>query len=159
MQLYMKQKVFSFGDKFTVKDANGMDRWFIEGELFSFGHRLHVFDANGVERALLQQKLFSFMPRFIISVDGNEVAQMVKEFTLFKQRYFLDGLPWELEGNFWTHDYQLFESGTPIMHVTKEWFTWGDSYALNIADGVDELLCLCVVLAVDCVLEASQNSG
>jgi uncharacterized protein YxjI len=37
MKLYIKQKVFSWGDKFTVKDATGNDRYFVEGEVFSFG--------------------------------------------------------------------------------------------------------------------------
>lgn len=35
MKLYIKQKVFSWGDKFTVKDVNGEDRYFVEGEIFS----------------------------------------------------------------------------------------------------------------------------
>lgn len=37
MRLYMKQRVFSLRDRFTVKDETGCDRYFIEGELFSWG--------------------------------------------------------------------------------------------------------------------------
>ena len=44
MKLYIKQKVFSWGDKFTVKDVNGEDRYFVEGEIFSWGKKLHVYD-------------------------------------------------------------------------------------------------------------------
>ena len=42
MKLYIKQKVFSWGDKFTVKDATGRDRYYVEGEIFTFGKKLHV---------------------------------------------------------------------------------------------------------------------
>ena len=37
MKLYIKQKVFSWGDKFTVKDEAGRDRYYVEGEVFTFG--------------------------------------------------------------------------------------------------------------------------
>lgn len=159
MQLYMKQKVFSFGDKFTVKDASGADRWFVQGEVFSLGKKLHIYDPSGQERAMLRQKLMSFMPRFFIDIDGDEVASIVKDFTFFKQHYRLEGMPWELEGDFWSHDYRLLDNGVPVMYVTKQWFSWGDSYLLDIVADTDELMCLCVVLAVDCVIDASRNSG
>ena len=36
MKLYIKQKVFSWNDKFSVYDANGEERYFVEGEFFSW---------------------------------------------------------------------------------------------------------------------------
>ena len=68
MKLYIKQKVFSWGDKFTVKDVNGEDRYFVEGEIFSWGKKLHVYDMCGNEVAFIQQKLFSFLPRYFVYV-------------------------------------------------------------------------------------------
>ncbi len=159
MQLYLKQEVFSFGDRFTVKDAAGADRWFVQGEVFSFGKKLHIFDANGNERAMLRQKVMSLMPRFFIDIDDEEVASIVKDFTLFKSHYRLEGMPWEIEGDFLSHEYRLLDNGIPVMYVSKQWFTWGDSYVLDITQDTDELMCLCVVLAIDCVLDASRNSG
>ena len=44
------------------------------------------------------------------------------------------------------------------MRLSKKWFSWGDSYELDIADQRNELLCLCVALAVDCAL-AMQNAA
>ena len=51
MKLYIKQKVFSWGDKFTVKDSNGEDRYYVEGEIFSWGKKLHVYDMRGLHQA------------------------------------------------------------------------------------------------------------
>jgi len=45
------------------------------------------------------------------------------------------------------------------MTVSKEWFTWGDSYVLNIADEIDEILCLAIVLAIDCEMCTANNRG
>ena len=49
MKLYIRQKVFSWTDRFTVRDGDGRDRYTVEGELFSWGKKLHVFDASGRE--------------------------------------------------------------------------------------------------------------
>lgn len=37
VKLYIKEKVFSWGDKFTVKDELGNDKYIVEGEVFSWG--------------------------------------------------------------------------------------------------------------------------
>ena len=31
MKLYIKEKVFTWGDQFTVKDEHGWDKYFVEG--------------------------------------------------------------------------------------------------------------------------------
>ncbi len=41
---------------------------------------------------------------------------------------------------------------------SQEWFTWGDCYALDIADSADEMLALAVVLAIDAV-HAQANAA
>ena len=49
MKLYIKQKLWSWKDKFTVKDEYGEDRYTVEGEFFSLGRKLHVCDMAGRE--------------------------------------------------------------------------------------------------------------
>lgn len=159
MRLYMKEKVFSWNERFTVKDENGWDKYFVEGEFFSLGKKLHLLNGHGDEVAFIQQRLFTLMPRFAVTVAGRELAEIRKEFTFFYQRYVIDGLGWEIDGDVWAHDYVIRKNGRTIVRITKEWFTWGDSYVLDILDPADELVALAVVLTVDCVAEASQNNG
>src|SRR5665647_1198666 len=70
MTLYMKQKVFSWSDRFTIKDELGSDRYYVEGELFSWGHKLHVYDMDNREVAFIKQELFTLLPRFEVYIDG-----------------------------------------------------------------------------------------
>lgn len=158
MKLYLKQKVFTWRDRFYVKDENGNDRYAVEGEIFSWGKKLHIYDVNGNEAAFIRQKVLAFLPRFFVEIGGQIACEVVKEFTFFRQSYRLEGLSWHLDGDIWAHEYSLTDSGRQIMRLTKKWFTWGDSYELDITDPRDELLCLCVALAVDCAI-AVQNSG
>ena len=158
MKLYMKEKVFSWGDRFTVKDENGWDKYFVQGEVFSLGKKLHILNIHDEEVAFIQQRLLTLMPRFTVFMGGREVAQIRKEFTLFFQRYVIDGLGWEVEGSILAHEYEIRKNGRTIVRISKEWLTWGDSYMLDIADPADELIALAVVLTIDCVAEAGNNN-
>lgn len=159
MKLYIKQKVFSWKDKFYVKDEQGNDRYYIEGELFSLGKKLHIYDMNNNELAFIHQKVLSFLPRFFVFVGGTQIAEIVKEFTFFRNKYRIDGLGWEVDGDFMDHDYEITHGGRPIVTINKEWLTWGDSYVLDIADNVDPVNALSVVLAIDCVIEMQRRAS
>lgn len=159
MKLFIKQKVFSWKDKFTVKDEMGADRYFVEGEIFSFGKKLHVYDAHQTERIFLQQKVWSFLPRFFVFVDGLQVAEIVKEFTFMKPKYSVLGLNWEVNGNFWAHDYEILNQGHVVVTIKKEWLTWGDTYVLDIGDARDEINALAVVLAIDAVMSQQSQAA
>ena len=159
MKLYMKQKVFSWADTFTVKDQLGEDKYSIKGEVFSWGKKLHVYDRSGREVAFVRQKLWTFMPRYMVSVNGTDVAEIVKEFTFLRPKYSILGPGWEVDGSFWEHDYEVTENSRPIVSIRKEWMTWGDTYELDIADAENEVMALAVVLAIDCVLDAQQNAN
>lgn len=159
MKLYIREKVFSWADKFHVYDENGNERYTVEGEVFSWGKKLHVYNMHGREVAFIQQKLFTWMPRYTVSVDGCQIAEIRKEFTLFFPKFCIDGLGWEINGSFLEHNYEITEHGAPIVSIEKEWMTWGDCYQLDIATGVDEILALAVVVTIDCVAEQNQNNN
>lgn len=158
MRLYLKQKVFSWRDRFFAKDEVGNDRYYAEGELFSWGKKLHIYDVNGNEVAFIRQKVFALLPRYFVEINGQVVCEIVKEFTFLRQSYRIEGMTWHLNGDFMAHEYSMNDGAREIMRMSKQWFTWGDSYEMDIADPRDELLCLCVALAVDCAM-ASEHAA
>ena len=159
MKLYIKQKVFSWRDRFFVKDEYGNDKYYIEGELFSWGKKLHIYNMNQEEVAFIKQEVFSFMPRFYVLINDVEVAEIVKEFTFFFPKYRINGLGWHVDGDFFDHDYAITQNDETIVNISKEWFTWGDSYELDISPYANEVLALSVVLAIDCVIDAQRNNS
>ena len=42
MRYLMKQKLFSFGDDFTIKDADGKEAFYVDGKVFSIGNKLSI---------------------------------------------------------------------------------------------------------------------
>ena len=159
MKLYIKEKVFSWGDKFTIKDDAGRDKYVVQGEVFTWGKKLHVYDMLGQEVAFIKQEIWSFLPRYYVFCGGRQVAQIRKEFTFLFPKYSIDGLGWEIDGSFMAHDYEITKAGRRIVTISKEWMTWGDSYELDILSTADELVALAVVLTIDCVMETAAASS
>ena len=157
MKLYIRQKVFSWKDKFTVKDQYGQDKYQVEGEFFSLGKKLHIYDMAGNEVAFIQQKLLSFLPRYYVFVGDAQVAEIVKKFTFLRPKYEVLGLDWQVEGDFFAHNYVITDGRSMVVEINKEWMTWGDCYELDIAPSANEIIALATVLAIDCATE--QNGG
>ena len=92
--------------------------------------------------------------------EGDEqVAEIKKEFSFLFPRYSIEGLGWEINGRFMAHEYEITCHGCPIVSISKEWMTWGDSYELNIANPADEIIALAVVLTIDCVTESNSRAS
>lgn len=158
MKLYIRQKVFSWNDKFTVKDEMGQDRYYVEGEIFSFGKRLHLYHMDGSEAAFIKQKVLSWLPKYTVFCGDRQVAEIKKEFTFLFPKYTIAGLGWEVNGDFISHNYQISQNGRPIVSISKAWMSWGDAYELDVEDPQNQVLALAVVLAIDCVMD-SQSSA
>jgi uncharacterized protein YxjI len=155
----MKQKVFSWKDKFSIQNSFGEDKYFVEGKLISLGKKLRIYDTQGNELAFVNQKIVSLLPKFSVEMNGQEVAVIKKKFTFFKPKYFIEGPGWEVQGDFLSHDYTIVDGSTIIVAIHKKWMAWGDTFELDIPDESHEVLAVAVVLAIDAVMDSQQNSA
>ena len=159
MKYYIKQKVFSWKDKFFIKDSDGVDRYYAESEFFTWGKKLHLYDMNGTEVAFIKQEVWRFLPHYHVFVDGVEIAEVVKEFTFLKPKYTVNGPGWEINGSFGAHEYEVTRNDYPVFRVHKEWMSWGDSYEIDIEKPEDTIAALAVTLIIDCVMAAQTASA
>jgi uncharacterized protein YxjI len=113
----------------------------------------------GDEVALITKKTFSFLPKFFVMVNGREVFTIKKEFSFLKARYTIDAAGIEVNGNWWDMDFQVLQNGKIIGEVSKEWFTWGDSYKVQIIDEEMETIIIALVVAIDCVKASNQAAA
>ena len=150
-QLYIKQKVFSLSGKFTVKDQQENDIYYVEGSFMKVPKTFSIMNTARDEVALITKKVFSFLPKFLVDVNGQEVLTIKKEFSFLKARYTIDAAGIEVQGNWWDMDFQILHHGKIVGEVSKEWFTWGDSYKVQIIDEEIETVIIALVVAIDCV--------
>lgn len=153
MRYLLKQKLFSLGDDFFIKDEAGKDVYFVDGKAISFGDKLSFQDADRKELAYIKQRVFSWGPTYEISRNGQVVATVKKHvFALFHHRFTVD-VPGpddlEAEGNFLDHEYTFRRGDDVIAQVSKKWFTLTDTYGVDVALGEDPVLILASAVVVD----------
>ena len=161
MRYQMKQKLWALGDDFTIKDERGNDTFLVDGKAFSVGDKLSFQDMAGNELAYISQKLLSFKKRYDIYRDEQLFAQVVKELTFFKDVYTVD-IPgpndYEVKGNFWDHEYQFVRKGHEVAQVSKAFFTWSDTYGIDIVTGEDDITILATAVVIDLVNQSERKS-
>ena len=159
MTLYMREKVFTLKERFYITDELGNNIYYVEGELLSLGKKLHIYDMQNNELAMVKQKLLTLLPKFSVLVEGEEIAEIAKELTLFRPCYKVKGPNWTIDGDIWDHDYKVRKGMTPIINVSKAWLSWGDTYRIDINNEINPIMAIAVVLAIDCVLDAESASA
>lgn len=158
MKLYIKQKVFTIGEAFEVRNEFNEIVYYVKGSFFRLPKKFVIYDANHIEVASAESELFRFMARYQIHTH-NESIVLKRNFTFFWHSFQLMGTDWTLTGDFFSHEYQVVSGTRPIMTLSKHWFTWGDSYELNIENDNDALLCLAIVVAIDAEIMKDRSSN
>lgn len=163
MRYAMKQKLFSWGDDFYIKDDQGTDVFFVDGRALSLGDKLSFQDMAGNELAFIRQKLLSWGPTYEIQRGSQLVATVKKSlFTLFRCKFTVD-VPGpddlEAQGNFLDHEYRFSRGGRTVANVSKHWFSWTDTYGVDIAEGEDVILILASTVVIDMACHSGDKTG
>ncbi len=161
MRYMMKQKLFAWGDDFTIKTQDGQDAFFVDGKAFSLGDKLSFQDMQGNELAFIRQKLLAWGPTYEIHREGKLQAVVKKHlFTLFRCRFTVD-VPGpddlEAEGSFLDREYTFTRSGKVVATVSKRWFSWADTYGVEIVEGEDDVLVLASTVVIDMVCHGDKK--
>jgi uncharacterized protein YxjI len=151
----MRERILSWGDDFTIKDADGNDAYHVDGRAFSFGDKLRFKDNGGNELVFIDQKLLSIGAQYELIRGGKTVAVVKKHlFSPFRARFTVD-VPGpddlEAQGNFLDHEYAFERGGREVARVSKKWFRLADTYAVDIEDGQDDVLILASAVVIDLV--------
>jgi len=156
----MKQKIWTLGEKFVIKDETKTPVFYVKGKVFSVGDKLSFRDIDGNELAYISQKVFSFSPRYKIYRDKRVIATIVKKIAPFKALYVVH-VPgagdFRVKGNFLDYEYAFTRKGRKIAFVSKKFFSWGDTYGIAIAPGEDDILILAAVVVIDMVSHGDRD--
>ncbi len=161
MRYLMKQKLFSLGDDFYIQNESGQNVFFVDGKVFALGDHLSFQDLAGNELAFIRQKLLAWGPTYEIYRNGTLYATIKKEiFTFFHCRFSVD-VPGpddlEAEGDFLDHEYSFTRQGRTVATVSKQWFSWADTYGVEIADSEDDVLLLASTVVIDMACHDKKN--
>ena len=162
MRYVMRQKILSLGDDFTIKDGDGRDVLYVDGKVLSLGDKLIFKDGEGREVARVTERLLSIGPAWEVSRDGRPYATVKKSlFSILHCKFTVDVPgPDDLEarGNLLDHEYIFTRDGQVVAEVSKKWFSWTDSYGVDVAEGEDDVLLLACAVVIDMACHKDEES-
>jgi uncharacterized protein YxjI len=161
MRYAMKQKLFCWGDDFRILDEKGRDVYLVDGKAFVFlRKRLTFLDMTGHELAEIRQRVLTWGPSYDIVRDGSVAATVSKHlFSLVFCKFTVDVPgPDDLEatGSLFDYEYTFRRRNKVVASVSKKYFSWTDSYGVDIADGEDEILILASTVVIDICCHADE---
>ncbi len=163
MRYVMRERILSWGDDFRIRNEAGEDVYYVDGKVFSFGDKLSFKDMGGEELALIDQRLLSFGARYEIIRGGKTVAVVKKHlFTPFRARFTVDVEgPDDIEarGNFLDHEYTFTRGDREVARVSKKWFSFSDTYGIDVNAGEDDVLLLACAVVIDLVSHPDPQSN
>jgi uncharacterized protein YxjI len=141
-------------------DESGQPIFQVEGKFFSLHSRLVIYDMEGNEVAQVSHRMIALIPTYEIMRHGMETTEVRKRlFSSFIDRYIVD-IPGpndlEVTGSLFEHEYTIAQNGQTMATVSKHWFSFSDTYGIEIASGQNDVLILATVLALD-LAEAREH--
>ncbi|GAA2575077.1 LURP-one-related/scramblase family protein [Winogradskya consettensis] len=157
----IREKFFSIGDDFDVLDEHGTKLYRVDGKVFSVRDKVVIEDPSGNEVASVHRHLVALRPTYEIKIDGETAAEVRKKlFTPFRDKFTID-VPGpddlEMKGNLLDHEYIIELGGEEVAAVSKRWLTIRDTYAVQISAGIEPLLIIGAVLALDLAMEREEK--
>lgn len=160
MKYYIKQKVFSLRDQFTVMDASQNIVYSVEGKMFSLSNKLELLNTNGSVALKAHKKVFSFLPKyFITNPHDEELAVVQRKFGLRPKFHIMMGhQELTVDGSLFAHSFSVLDDTGVIASIEKKLISWGDTYEINITNEQNRELLLFIVIIIDQVLHEQKNN-
>jgi uncharacterized protein YxjI len=149
----MRQKLLSIGEDYTIEDDGGRPVYRVDGKVLSIRETFVIEDMSGREVATIREKKLAIRDSMKILRDGNTIATVKKALiSPFSDRFDVEvegGDDLKVKGDLLDHEYEIRRDGDTVATVSKHWFSFRDTYGIEIAPGQDDALILAVCVALD----------
>lgn len=159
MRLYIKQKVFSIGDKYDIYDEFGKLYYHVDSEIFTIGAKFHLCNLQGQELFYIKRRITFLCAKYEIYKGQQLCAEIQQELRFFKSKlniYSAFG-NYTVEGDIWSRQFNVYRDGFLVGGVAKKFLSWSDTYEMSIADNEDSAFFSALVIAIDNCLHNENN--
>ncbi|MDO4183548.1 MAG: hypothetical protein Q4E12_08110 [Coriobacteriia bacterium] len=158
MKLYVGWNGLGWTGDLPLYDADGNVAYNLSNKHKGPGPRRFVItDTAGNEVAVLQQKMSALLGKYILSRPGEKDVTIKRH---LGANYEIKELGWVVKGNFKGHDYVAKDkSGNVKYVVSKSSVILGASTQFSSEEGVDVMLAVATLLAVECEMLQALGMG
>ena len=159
MKFHIKERAWTIREELLVRDQNGQPVFKVKGKFFHIGDNLRLLDLEErAEAAHIKQKVLALTPHYEIYQNGAHWASLHEKLLhFFGERFKIkleSGEIYHIDGNIWNWDFTVSnDRGDLLAEISKRISLFSDSYAVDIAQGVDVPLMISLAIVMEMIRE------
>jgi uncharacterized protein YxjI len=162
MRYHLRQRAWSLTEAFVIRDDAGNPVFEVRGKFFHIGDDLVMFDCyTGQELVRIKQRILSLLPRYDIYRNGQHWAGVHEQFRLFGERFKVEGengMVFHVDGDIWRWNFRVTDNnGNVLGYIGRQFSIFRDSYAIDVAPGVDAPFIIALTIVIELVKEHHEQ--
>ena len=160
--LFTSTKFFSIHQKTDITDASEQVIYHAESKFFSIHDKTDVFNAkNNVLIAHIERKFFTLHERHYITMQNGLQFELSNEILhIFKDITNIEGLGWQLRGNIFGLNFELYDESEKIIAViSQKMLSIHDKYCIDIYQPEHEEVVVAILVALQHMIRDRENSS
>jgi uncharacterized protein YxjI len=132
--LFASVKVFTLHQHTDILDNDGNIVYYADSKVISLHDKTKIFKASGELVAYMHRILISLHERHYVTMsDGSQFELSNELFHIYKDITNIYGLGWELRGNMFGLNFQLYDTdGSVIAVIGQKFISLHDKYCIDI---------------------------
>ena len=159
--LFTTTKVFTIHHHIDITDANEQVVYQANSKFISLHDKTDLIKASGEQVAHIERKFFTLHERhFVTMADGTRFELSNELFHLVKDITNIEGLGWQLRGNIFGLNFELYDSnGGVIAVIGQKFFSLHDKYCIDIYRPELEPIVIAILVTLQHMIRDRQASS
>lgn len=157
----LRRQLLAIGEDFWVQNAQGENAYRLDGKVLTLTKTFVLEDTGGNELARMRAEMLTLRKTMDVERGGQVVATVRKALiNILGQSFTVDVAGFgelHAHGDVLNHEFQISAGDAVVATVSKQWFAAEFMYGIAIAPGQDEVLMLCVAIAIDEMSETDRR--
>ncbi|HEV2216489.1 MAG TPA: LURP-one-related family protein [Candidatus Dormibacteraeota bacterium] len=157
----LRRQLLSIGEDFWIQNAQGENIYKLDGKVLTLTQTFALEDAGGNELARMKAEMLTLRKTMDVVRGGQVAATVRKAFINVLGQSFTVDISGDGElhakGDVLNHEFQITSGNAVVATVSKQWFAADFMYGVAIAPGQDEVLMLCIAIAIDEMSETDRH--
>ena len=158
--LYTSTKIFSLHHHIDIMDEHETVVYIARSKVISLHDKTDLVRSTGEQVAHIEKKFFSLHERHYVTMNNGFSFELSNElFHIFKDITNIEGLGWQLRGNLWGLNFELYDSnGSLIAVVGQKMLSLHDKYCIDIYRREYEEVVVAILVTLQHMIRDRENS-
>ena len=159
--LYSSSKVFTLHHSMQITDASDNVVYTARTKFFTIHDKTDIYNAQGEHVSHVSKKFFTLHERHFVKMDSGTEFELSNElFHIVKDITNIEGLGWQLRGNIWGLNFELYDiDGSVIAVIGQKMISIHDKYCIDIYKREYEEVVITILITLQHMIKDREETA